>query len=180
MHVLKLSTVLFGISALIAVGTVDSLAQQKVPACIAGSCVANGDVRPEAVVEALRLVKKCYLALPKVDWRLVSVDLSKERVCESPREVARARALGTREGIRIGSLERDVRRIYGTPAGGGAPSDALLASFFGERKVEVDRQLLYDTGRKDDLLSAPIFIRHSDPPRLCVSVARHHRSHENE
>jgi hypothetical protein len=53
MHILKLSTVLFGISALIAVGTVDSLAQQKVPACIAGFCVANGDVRPEAVVKAL-------------------------------------------------------------------------------------------------------------------------------
>jgi hypothetical protein len=100
---------------------------------------------------------------------LASIDLSKERVCESPRKVARARALGTREGIRIGSLERDVRRIYGTPAGGGAPSDALLASFFGERKVEVDRQLLYDTGRKDDLLSARIFIRNGTVLLISVS-----------
>ncbi len=195
MNILKLSTTLFGIFTATAVGTVDGLAQPKVPACIASFCVANRDVRPEAVIKALGATTRqetfrhfhyCYEfpepsgtivygkfefgneVLSKVDWRLVSIDLSKERVCESAHKVPRARAIGTKEGIRIGSREADVRRTYGLPIDSSVPSEALSASFFGERKVAVDRQLLYDTGRPDDLLGARIFIR--DGTVLLISV----------
>ena len=165
---------------------------QIVPSCLAGFCLESGNLPTEEAVNARfggsrqesaswKAIAYCYKFMvadqktsygyfefkmrDSTDWQLVTIRLSQELLCPNADVVTIKSELSTKEGVRLGSDEGEMKRLYGQPKYViNQPSEAVLRDFFSDlSKMNVDVINQYISDDREDLSSARFYFSNKLP-----------------